>query len=103
MIGVSTAIVQDLRIRKIDNTFAIKLRLTYQRKQKYFPLGISFNQLDWERIQSPKPRGTFKEHQIYFNKIEQKAVEIIRELKVFNFKLFEEKFNESPSDKTDIL
>ena len=39
MIGVTTAIVQDYRIKRKDDTYAIKLQVTFNRMQKYYPLG----------------------------------------------------------------
>ncbi|MDX2303326.1 MAG: site-specific integrase [Microscillaceae bacterium] len=104
MIGVTTAIVQDKRIRKQDGTYAIKLRITHNREQKYYPLNIHLTPEDWKKAQSKNPRNQFKELQIYFNKIEQKALEVIRTLDSFSFSSFEKKFiKKTVSQSTDVL
>jgi integrase/recombinase XerD len=84
MLGVTTSIIHDKRIQKKDGTFAVKLRLTFNREQKYYPLNVSLTQEDWEKTQAPKPRGEYKDHQTFFSKVEQKALEIIREIDPFS-------------------
>ena len=103
MIGVTTAIVQDTRVKRNDGTYAVKLRLTYNREQKYYPLGVHLKPEDWERTKSEKPRKEFKEHQLFFNKIEQRAVEIIKELHPFSFQGFEKKFDQKTDRSKDVL
>jgi hypothetical protein len=34
----TTSIIHDKRIKKKDNTYAVKLRVTYNRTQQYYPL-----------------------------------------------------------------
>src|SRR6478609_2862351 len=103
MIGVTTAIVHDTRVKRNDGTYAVKLRLTYNREQKYYPLGVHLAPEDWERTKSEKPRKEFKEHQLFFNKIEQRAVEIIKELHPFSFQGFEKKFDQKTDRSKDVL
>jgi integrase len=103
MIGVTTAIVQDTRVKRTDGTYAIKLRITYNREQKYYPVNVHLSPEDWQRTQSEKPRNEFKEHKLYFNKIEQRAIEIIKELSPFSFEGFEKKFDQRTDRAKDVL
>jgi len=103
MIGVTTSVVLDKRIIKLDKTHAVKLRITFNREQKYYPLNVHLTPEDWERTQSEKPRNEFKDHKLYFNRIEQRAVEIVRELSPFTFVSFEKKFDQKTNRSKDVL
>ncbi len=77
MIGATTSIVHDTRIQKNDGTYAIKLRITYNREQKYFPLGKFLSKENWETYKSSKHRNkNLKELEIYLSTIENKAVKL---------------------------
>lgn len=103
MIGVTTAVVHDTRIKRTDGTYAVKLRVTYNREQKYYPINVHLTPEDWARTQSEKPRNEFKEHKLYFNKIEQRALDIIKELHPFSFEGFEKKFDQRVDRTKDVL
>jgi integrase/recombinase XerD len=103
MIGLSTAIILDKRFLRKDNTYAVKLRVTYFREQKYYPLNISLTDADWEKVHSSKPRKKHKEYLLYFSEIENKALEIIKDMTVFSFPAFEKKFNQKPKHEVDTI
>lgn len=103
MIGVTTAIIQDKRVQRKDGTYAIKLRVTYNREQKYYPINVALTPEEWEKTLSQKPRNEAKENRIFFNKIEQKAIDIIKELHPFSFQQFEKKFNQKTDRSKDVL
>lgn len=103
MIGITTAIIHDKRFKRKDNTYAVKLRLTYFREQRYYPVNSSLSEDDWEKIHSEKPRKEHKEKLLYFNGIEKKAVDIINEMPVFSFAAFEKKFNQKPKKDVDTI
>ena len=104
MIGATTAIVQDTRIQKKDGTYAIKLRITYNREQKYFPLGKFLTKEDWEINKSGKHRNKkLKELEIYLSAIENNAVKIIDNMDRFSFTEFLNQFNDKPQNKSSVL
>jgi len=103
MIGVTTAVIQDTRTKRKDNTYTIKLRITYNRMQKYYPLGVHLSLEEWEKTQQPNPRKEHKANQLFFNKIEQRAIEVIKELEPFTFQTFEKKFNQKAAPKKDVF
>lgn len=103
MIGLSTAIIHDKRILRQDKTYAVKLRITFHRTQKYYPVNVSLTVEEWEKVHSEKPRKEYKDYLLYFNEIEQKAIDIIKELPVFSFPAFEKKFNQKPKQDMDVI
>src|SRR5690554_5276649 len=103
MIGITTAIVHDKRIKCVNNTYAVKLRITYNRIQKYYPLNVRITVDEWNKIHSKKPHKKYKEKLLYFNSIEQKAQDILKDLHPFSFATFEKRFNQKPLSKIDVF
>ena len=103
MIGATTAIVQDTRIQKKDGTYAIKLRITFNREQKYYVTGKHLSKENWQSLKSGKHRKKeLKEMAIYLSTIENKAVKIIDSMDHFSFSGFENQFNAKQSSKSDV-
>jgi integrase/recombinase XerD len=96
MSSAKTAIILDTRRPLQDGTFPVKLRVTYQRKQKYYPTIYTVSEEEFEKIHSVKPRKDHKEKQLKFAAIERKAKGVIDKLPVFTFERFDRKFEETP-------
>ena len=78
-------IVLDKRRPKKDHVFPVKIRVTLNRIQKYYPIGIDLHESDFERIQNSSVR---KELRILKNKIikwESKANTVLESLSPFSF------------------
>ena len=103
MIGVTTAIILDTRKKRKDETYTVKLRVTYNRMQKYYPLGVHLTPEEWEKTLQPNPRKEHKSNKVFFNKIEHRAIEVIKELEPFSFQAFEKKFNQKAAPKKDVF
>lgn len=104
MIGATTAIIHDTRIQKKDGTYAIKLRITCNREQKYFPLGKFLTKEDWNTYKSGKHRNKqLKELEVHLSAIENKAVKIIDKMDNFSFAGFLNQFNDKPRNKSSVL
>lgn len=96
---VTVKIILDTRRPKQTGLFPIKLRVTFQRKQKYYPVIIKdaqgekapFDLIpdDFDRIFGAKPRGDFKAHREYLDEIKSKANRVIDSLPFFTFEKFE--------------
>lgn len=96
-------LVLDTRYPKKNGLFPVKIRITYNRKQKYYPIGKDLSKDDFKTTLSPdKLEKTLKEASDMFKKKEGKALDIIEELKSFDFKRFEERFKGFTSSKTDV-
>jgi hypothetical protein len=103
MIGLTTAIIHDKRVLRKDGSNAVKLRITYYRVQKYHPVNVSLTEEEWEKVYSEKPRKEYKDQLLYFNQIEQKALDIIKDLPAFSFPAFEKKFDQKPKENADTI
>ena len=100
MVGVSTAIILDLRRPLKEGTFPVRLRITFKRKQKYYLTDYSLTPIDFAKTQTDKARGKYKDLQTSFQAIEQKALLTIDKLPDFSFEAFEKKFlNKSARDE----
>lgn len=100
---VTTSIYLDTRREKNDRTFPVQLRLTYQRKRKYYSIGYSLSKNDYDKTMNTKPRGNFKDLRLVFDKIEREAIEIINKIPVFSFISFENKYLRSPGNHNDLF
>jgi integrase len=95
----TTAITLDRRAKK-DGTRAVQLRITHERKQKYYSLGWSLTPEDFEKCTSGQPRGTHKEYKLRFAEKEKKAIQIIEEMPYFSFGEFKKRmFSKSKARK----
>jgi site-specific recombinase XerD len=104
MIGITTAVILDKRIKRVDDTYAVKLRVTRSREQKYFPLGKHLTIDQWKDLQAEKPKDKeLKRLKLFFSDIEKRAIKMIDEMEVFSFQLFERKFNQKPKNHSDVL
>jgi integrase/recombinase XerD len=89
-----TAIIHETRRTLADGTHPIKLRITHNRKQKYYTLNVTTQTKglsvdDWKKVISERPRGEFKALHDSLNKLEAEAIEIIKALPEFSFEAFE--------------
>lgn len=89
---ITTAIILDSRRPLKDGTYPIKLRVTYQRKQKHFGTIFNLSKEDYEKVYGARPREEFKKIQLVLSALEEKARKIIGKMSVFTFDAFERKF-----------
>ena len=99
---VHTSILLDTRRVLKDGSYPVKLRLTHARQRKYFLTPYNLTEEDFAKVKSDKPRGKFKELEITFQAIEQRAIDVLKKLEVFTFDEFEKKFYNVAS-KQDVL
>lgn len=92
----------DTRRRKNDGSYPVKLRVTFQRKQQYYPTGINLTDAQWEKVGKPKPREDFiRDAKRLLESFSNRAEKVIRELPLFTFEAFEDRYvgsAEAPSD-----
>ncbi|MEJ8756382.1 tyrosine-type recombinase/integrase [Pontibacter sp. H259] len=92
MDAVTVSIILDTRRALKDGTYPVKLRLTYQRKQKYYPTVFTSTESDFAKVYSIRPRKEHQKLRRQYNALEEKANEIIDKMPVFSFEKFERKF-----------
>ncbi|UFH54710.1 site-specific integrase [Spirosoma sp. KNUC1025] len=92
----------DKRKQKKDGTYPVKLRITYQRQQRYFPTEISLTDAQWEKVCKPKPREDFiRDTKALLDSISNRAERVIRNLPVFSFDEFENRYAGTIDTKSD--
>lgn len=84
-----TAIILDKRRALANGKFPVKLRITFSRKQRYYPCDISLSIEEYEKVVTKLPKGLFKEISMKLNALEQRASTIIAGMGVFDFENFE--------------
>ncbi len=87
---ISTSIVLLTRREKDNGKYPAKLRVTYNRVQRYYGIDTKdrtyeFTSKEFEKITGAKPRGVYKEIQLEFSLMEEKARNIINRLQIFSF------------------
>jgi integrase/recombinase XerD len=93
MISADASIYLDKNRPKKNGECSIKIKITYNRKRRYFSTGIDLNPKDFEQILFGKRKT--KEQKEIKNKIEfceNKANGIINKLSIFTFDAFEIQF-----------
>ena len=108
---VTTAIILDLRRKKMDGTYPLKLRVINERKSNVYPISIKLNDkitinsltlVDYDKVKGLKsPEGTvftykhkdtYKDIKKKLTDKEEEAIEIIKRLDYFHFDKFREEF-----------
>jgi integrase/recombinase XerD len=99
---VKTALILDTRRALSDGKYPIKLRLTFNRRQRYYTTHFSASRDEFEKYMGRNPKGLHKQIRMALDAIEQKANEVINELRIFDFSLFERKFNRDSQLQEDV-
>lgn len=86
--------LDSLRPKK-NGSCSVKIKVTYNRKRKYYSTGIELNSVDFDNLINAK-RRTIEQNKIYDKIIlfQSKAKAVIEKLNVFTFDNFEEGFFE---------
>jgi len=108
----TTAIILDTRAEKKDQTYPIKLRVTYNRISRFYGIVIeipdedpidSLTEKEFEKVMLKHPRDRFKEIRSKLRIIEHQASEIIKKIKPFSFDAFSSKFNTNAGEPANIF
>ena len=90
--NVTTAIVLDKRRRLNNQTFPVKIRVTFRRNFKRYSTGLSMTEAEFEKTMGRSPRGVYKDYNLELKQLESQIVAIISEIDTFSFEAFEKKF-----------
>lgn len=91
--GITTAIILETRKTLANGKHPVKLRVTFQRKSKYYTLKKeSCTPDEFEAIYSPKARGNNKTKRQKYDGVEKRATKIIEGLTTFSFESFEKNY-----------
>lgn len=97
-----TSIVLDNRRALLNGTYPIKLRITYNRTQKYYPTEFSASKAEFDKYMARVPKGKDKQMRMALDSIEQKANSVILKLELFDFNQFQRKFYRNEQLRVDV-
>jgi len=91
----------DTRRRKLDGTYPVRIRVTFQRKQKYYSIEIFYTEEDYYKICDPLLKGKrknkknkwYKEERDNLDTILARFRKIVSEVDTFSYYQFEAELN----------
>lgn len=87
--GAVIGLILETRQPKKDGTCPVKIRATFDRKQRYYNVGMDLTPEAWEKVMAPNPRGSYKDIRISLDASYAKADLVAKELKgAFTFEKF---------------
>lgn len=95
LVMVYIKLILDTRRKKPTGIYAIKLRITFNREQKYYLTGYQVSEFDFKEVVKDVPPKRLQELKVQLNHIELKARNALSLLETFSFMSFEAKFYES--------
>jgi len=100
----TTSIYIDKYHPKADGKCAVTIRVTFDRKKKYYPTKHKLSQEEYNKLYTPKHREPYKSVLQELVGLEDKAQGIIDELgDRFSFTLFEKRFSRKLSDNENVF
>jgi integrase/recombinase XerD len=109
--NLTVTIIHDTRRTKTGNKYPVKLRITFMRQQKYYPIGIDLTKEEFVLVQSPigsekqlslKIRRWFNEMRLKCDSVAAKASRIISKMDDFSFRTFERQFYQDANTSMDV-
>ena len=124
---VTTAIMLEKRMPRKDGHYPVKLRVTFDRKQKFYTLryvpekigedfteyqkfwlrkvdkSISMTEQEFKKVRKENPLEPYKTMAIYIQTQEKEAQDTIAALKQFAFETFEGKYFSQAKDDQDVF
>jgi len=85
-------IIHDTRRAKANGNYPVKVRVTYKRKQKYYPTSVDLTEAEWGKIHGERVGKELKKTKDTIYGVLAKAQCICDDLKVFSFTVFEKLF-----------
>ncbi len=99
---ITVKVIHDLRRKKNNNLYPVKLRVTYDRRSKYMETGVELSEENYLKLPSKHIKKELVEVKERLVEMEAKANSIIKTIKPFNFPVFIEKFKQKTYDGTFI-
>jgi integrase/recombinase XerD len=100
--AATTSLFIDKYHPKQGGKCAISIRVTFERKKKYYQTGISLTEAEFVKVQSERPKKEFKEIALQLQAYEMKAANIIKNMPAFTFNSFEKQYHTNRGTKDSI-
>ena len=85
-------LIHDTRRAKANDCYPVKVRVTYNRKQKYYPTSIDLAEIEWQKMHAERVSKELNKTKATINGVLAKAQGICDDLKLFTFPAFEKQF-----------
>lgn len=96
-------IIIDTRRKKQNDVYPVKLRVTFERKQKYYPTGFDLTETKFKKVMfGERKSDAEKQQQATIQAFEGKAIDIIKNLRVFTWLAFEKEYHTNKGAKDTI-
>lgn len=95
-------ITLDTRRIKKDDTYPVKLKITFRRTRKYYNTAYDLTEQDWQSVNEPNNRGDKRKQKLKLAEIETKAQACCNEISPFSFEEFESLFFPKIIEHTDL-
>lgn len=92
MNSVKIKVVLDERRQKKSGKYPVKLRLTWNGQQKYYSLNLDMTTTDYGSCMANTAKGKLLKSRLIINEAETRSYQIISQMKMFSFFLFEQQF-----------
>lgn len=102
MENTNTTLFHDTRRAKKSGKYPVKVRLTYNRKQKYFPTNYDLTVDDFARLYAKRVHQDFRETYDDIWNMFHKAEDIVKTLPRFDWRKFEAQFITPRADAMSI-
>lgn len=90
---VTVNIFHDVRRMKNNGLYPVKLRITYNRRSKYFETGIDLSKENYQKLSLRRIGQELSSVKDELIELESKANSLIKTIKPFNFPVFSERFS----------
>lgn len=99
----TTAIFIDKYHPNAKGICAVTIKVTFERKKRYYQTGISLSPEDFETTMGKRPRDHYKETALKLQALEKRASDIIKTMPFFTWALFEKQYltNQAAKDSLD--
>ena len=103
MSTVPTTKIQLVNIVKKSGRYPVKLRVTYNRVQRFYPCNIDLTKEEFTAtFHTEKVKKKYKDARDIGLGVEAKAIDIIQKMKEFDFEIFDKKFYDRIGGDSDV-
>lgn len=95
---ITVNLFHDSRRQKVTGTYPVKLRVTYDRRSKYYETGVFLSEQDFKRIGEKRLPAQLSEPKQILDEAASKAIHLIKEIKPFSFPVFAQRFVQKSYD-----
>jgi integrase len=92
MENTNTSLFHDTRRAKKNGKYPVKIRLTYNRRQKYFPTNYDLTEAEFGKLYAKRVHQDFRPTYDNIHSMVNKANEIVKDMPQFDWHKFEIKF-----------